>query len=75
LIKSLLGDDEDLIYMKSKAFFEVFKDIPSAANCFELDSHELFSVVANKLKDIDSKDNLKLESILFNVLLRIVQRG
>jgi hypothetical protein len=75
LINALLGSDEDIMFEKAKAFFEVYEDVPGAAEHPELDSREFFSIIANKFKEIDRKDNLKLESVLFDVLLRIVQRG
>jgi hypothetical protein len=75
LMNSLLGTDEDVMFEKARAFFEVYEDIPGAAEHPELDSREFFSVIANKLKEIDEKNNLKLESVLFDVLLRVAQRG
>jgi hypothetical protein len=74
-MNSLLGTDEDAMFEKARAFFEVYEDIPGAAKYEELDSRDFFSVIANKLKEVDQKNNLKLESVLFDVLLRVVQRG
>jgi hypothetical protein len=60
---------------KAKLFFELFDDIPGAVEHQELDSRDLFTVVMSKLKEISPDNNLKLESVLFDVLLRVVQRG
>jgi hypothetical protein len=60
---------------KAKAFFELFEDIPGAAEHPELDSRELFTVIMSKMKEIAPDNNLVLENTLFDILLRVVQRG
>jgi hypothetical protein len=75
LTHSLFGTDEEDIYLKARAFFEVFEDVPEASEHPELDSQEFFIAIMTKLKEIELKNNVKLESTLFDVLLRVVQRG